>query len=150
MKVSRGRPPRRCIPSDRRPYRPAMRRPDKRGDGEERQSFERSCSGRCARLGRGLRQLPEPWLFRLNCNTRIVISGDLLFAPVTLQLLQLAPDGAVFRFDFEGLLERGDGGFVVQSAGVSEGDLSIAADGLRIRSEERRVGKECRSRWLAY
>ena len=32
----------------------------------------------------------------------------------------------------------------------SSGDLSLPADLVLLRSEERRVGKECRSRWSPY
>ena len=38
-------------------------------------------------------------------------------------------------------------------AGMRTGDLIVAVDGIHtrsIRSEERRVGKECRSRWSPY
>src|SRR5256885_14426575 len=35
-------------------------------------------------------------------------------------------------------------------AGVRSGDLLIAINNVPVRSEERRVGKECRSRWSPY
>ena len=50
------------------------------------------------------------------------------------------------------MLERSTGGYAEQSASYS-GEIKDDFRGYRIissRSEERRVGKECRSRWSPY
>ena len=46
----------------------------------------------------------------------------------------------------------GTGTVMCQStlSSVTPGELAAAAPGTRLRSEERRVGKECRSRWSPY
>src|SRR2546427_4543760 len=44
-------------------------------------------------------------------------------------------------------VERGHGQHGVPEVHIGQG---AAAEGQRIRSEERRVGKECRSRWSPY
>src|SRR3989441_12865255 len=57
---------------------------------------------------------------------------------------------AVLRFDFTGL-GGSEGDFANTHFSSNIRDLVAAADFLRKnRSEERRVGKECRSRWSPY
>ena len=53
-------------------------------------------------------------------------------------------DGAVYRMDVSGGFYFDD--FLAQGGAANDGDLI----GFITRSEERRVGKECRSRWSPY
>ena len=51
----------------------------------------------------------------------------------------------------EYIFRQGDPGDVMYA--IVEGEVEIAVDGSQrniVRSEERRVGKECRSRWSPY
>ena len=40
--------------------------------------------------------------------------------------------------------------YILRNAGLDEAQAGIKIAGRNIRSEERRVGKECRSRWSPY
>lgn len=59
-------------------------------------------------------------------------------ALVGLQLLELAADDAVVGLDLQRLLEIGDGGGVVELAGVGEGDFRVGGGG---------AGKNLRLTW---
>ena len=89
---------------------------------------------------------------------RILIHGDEPLAPAVFQ----GPDGRIVRADDDlaGKIRsglglhgsgKGPGAEFLQrniDEGVGEGDVDFPA--LLLRSEERRVGKECRSRWSPY
>jgi len=61
----------------------------------------------------------------------------------------LVDDGAGLRFTFAELNERADrAAYVLTGLGLAKGDRVAVL--LPNRSEERRVGKECRSRWSPY
>ena len=50
----------------------------------------------------------------------------------------------------EGLAIRPDGVYIDGTAGGAQTNCGLSAGGDLVRSEERRVGKECRSRWSPY
>src|SRR5205823_8562162 len=54
------------------------------------------------------------------------------------------------RFVYEGTSAEDDGTLVPHRIVVHVTDLTKVIGGIRTRSEERRVGKECRSRWSPY
>src|SRR5256886_15708118 len=57
----------------------------------------------------------------------------------------------MFAFDVgEGLSEHTAPYDALVVVTDGEADVEIAGDGFKLRSEERRVGKECRSRWSPY
>ena len=56
-------------------------------------------------------------------------------------------DGSVYTGEMKGRKPNGKGKTVFKNGDVFEGEY---VKGKRERSEERRVGKECRSRWSPY
>src|SRR5687767_15675178 len=71
--------------------------------------------------------------------------------PISLKGEVVAVDGTVVRVDPDSLCIHGDtAGAVGMAAAVRAGLEEAGVELQPFRSEERRVGKECRSRWAPY
>src|SRR5256885_3038036 len=76
-----------------------------------------------------------------------VCSSDLERAQVLLRAQDGAAEGMVAERGLVGELLRHGGGLVLVALDLLDHHAALAVE---LRSEERRVGKECRSRWSPY